>query len=314
VRFGVRLFLGIVRLAAWFPRFRGKTRALLLVYKVLRLEKRHILVWATLRRPVAFQARLDLHAWLQRVALLTGAYEDDTVEVLLDLQRRDGRDGYLLDVGANIGLIAIPFALLVSRPSPRVVAVEAVPDNVGALRANVERNDLPEAVTIVPVALGAERGVSQIQVEGDLKAGEGTGTANILPEGSTYECVRQEIAVETLDGLAGEGVVPPGCSVVKIDTDGYDLKVLQGATGFLRRERPVILGEFAEHCLRWHGQSLADVVAFAREHGYEVWPRIGASRFFMPYEEPARDAYVQDLLLVPSERVASFEPLLRRGA
>jgi FkbM family methyltransferase len=276
VRFAERVFLGVGRLSAALPRFRGKARAALALYRVLGLTGRHVRVRARMRRPVRFDVELDLHAWLQRLAFVTGGYEAETVELLLALHGKS--DGYLLDVGANVGFIAIPFAL---RSKAQVVAVEAVPDNVAVLRRNVAANGLQSAITIVPLALGTAPGRVQIQVEGDLNPGDGTGTANILPDGSTFDCVRQEIEVTTLDLLD----LPPRCAVMKLDTDGYDLKVLQGGVEFLKRERPLVFGEFSAHCLAWHGQTVDDVVAFARAQRYDVYGFDGA----------------EDLLLVPVE-------------
>jgi FkbM family methyltransferase len=299
-----RVFLATGRVFAGLPPIRGKTRLLLLLYRLLGLKGRHVIVEAHLRRPVRFKARLDLHAWLQRVAFLTGGYEEDTVEFLLDLHGRAGGNGYLLDVGANVGLIAIPFARRAASRRPSVVAVEAVPDNVAVLRQNIRLNDLGELVAVVPFALGAVSGSEQIQVEGNLLGGEGTGTANILPNGSTYDCVRQEIVVKTLDELADAGEIPDGCAVIKIDTDGYDLKVLQGGQRFLARNHPVIFGEFSAHCLRWHDQSIADVVAFAQTHGFEVWQRVIPSWQFRPYEPDV--PFDQDLLLVPDALVGAL--------
>jgi FkbM family methyltransferase len=303
----VRLFVAAGRLAARLPRIRGKTRLLLALYELAGLENRHLAVRARLHRPVRFELVLDLHSWLQRVAFLTGGYEEDTVEFLLELRRMDGRDAALLDVGANVGVITIPF---VRKSSALGVAVEAVPDNVVRLRTNLELNALGERVQVVPFALGATSGTAQIQVEGDLHAGEGTGTANILPDGSTYECVRQEIVVRTLDELVESGELATRCSLVKIDTDGYDLKVLQGGTRFLERDRPVIFGEFSAHCLAWHGQTVADIVAFAREQRYETWYRTPHTWDFTR-EAPAK--FEQDLLLVPAESMTAFASLLRRG-
>jgi FkbM family methyltransferase len=303
-----RVFLAMGRVGARLPAVRGKTRLLLLAYRALGLAGRHVFVDAHLRRPVRFVARLDLHAWLQRVAFLTGGYEEDTVEFLLELHRRGRPGGYLLDVGANIGLIGIPFAKRAASRRPSVVAVEAVPDNVAVLRQNIRANQLDELMSVVPFALGAVAAIEQMQVEGNLVRGAGTGTANILATGTTHECVRQEIVIHTLDELAAAGEVPDGCSVIKIDTDGYDLKVLQGGPQFLARNRPVIFGEFSEHCLRWHRQSVTDVAAFAEAHGFAMWQRAIPSWRFTRWEPGA--AFDQDLLLVPHELVPALESLL----
>jgi FkbM family methyltransferase len=179
-----------------------------------------------------------------------------------------------------------------------VIAVEAVPDNVRVLRRNVTLNALDEAIQVEGVALGDVTGISSIQVEGNLAAGEGTGTANIVPE--SYGGVRQEIQVRTIDSLS----LPQGCKVIKIDTDGYDLKIMMGARAFLARERPVIYGEFAERCLRLHEQSVVDVVTFAENNGYLVWQRRSPSWTFS--REVNAATYVMDLLLVPHEREGHY--------
>lgn len=279
-----RLYAAIARLSAHLPAVRGRTRAFLLLYRALRLERQHVIVRARLTQPVAYEATLDLHAWAQRVAFLTGGYEPETTRFLMRL--RNG-GGYLLDVGANVGLIAIPFARATGAP---VVAVEAVPDNAAVLRANVEANALAGQITVLPIGLGDEAKTVDIQVEGDLGAGQGTGTANILPDGSSYDCVRQTLRIERLDDVD----LPRGCSVIKIDTDGYDLKVLQGGRAFLERERPAIFGEFSAHCMAWHGQTLDDVIAFARELRYDV------------LSQRDRASFSADLVLIPAEARERF--------
>lgn len=299
--FAERLFVAIGRTASRLPPVRGKTRICLGLYRLLGLDKHHVRVQANLRRPVRYAAELDLHAWAQRVAFLTGGYEEDTVAFLLRLHAAAPARGFLLDIGANVGLIAAPFALA---GSAKVVAVEAVPDNVTALRNNIALNQLQDAVTVIPFGVGDASRVVEIQVEGDLHAGEGTGTANILPSDSTYACVRQTLEIRTLDELTASGAIPAGCAVMKVDTDGYDLKVLQGGVQFLARERPVIFGEFSAHCMRWHDQTLADVLAFARAAGYEVWKRIHPGWTFEPATETA--SFDQDLLLVPRERAGDY--------
>ena len=303
-----RLFLAIGGISARLPAFRGRTRAFLMLHRALGLSDEHVMVHTRLRDPVDYDADLDLHSWMQRIAFLTGGYEADTVRFLSKLRAAAPTPGYLLDVGANIGLISIPYARLNESPALAAMAIEAVPDNVRVLESNIASNNLSARIRVLPVAAGSDRGTHQIQVEGDLRQGEGSGTGNILPDGSTYECVRQQIQVETLDHLSESGALPGGCAVMKIDTDGYDLKVLQGGKGFIGRERPVIYGEFSAHCLRWHGQSLSDVQELAHELEYEVWSRRSPSWHFAT--ELSQPTFEQDLLLLPRERRDLFTGLL----
>lgn len=94
-----------------------------------------------------------------------------------------------------------------------MICFEAVPDNTDALRYNVELNDAEELISVFGVGLGDAPDVVEIQVEGALNIGEGTGTANILPSGSTldpnntYACVEFPIRLTTLDALMSEYLV-----------------------------------------------------------------------------------------------------------
>lgn len=137
-----------------------------------------------------------------------------------------------------------------------------------------------------------------------MNEGEGTGTANILPENSTYRCVRQILHLQTLDQLRAAHNLPLRCSVVKIDTDGYDLKILQGANQLLEVDRPVIFGEFSAHCMDWHQQKVQDVVKLAEVKDYLVWQKLVTSWTFSPLLRA--ETYVQDLLLVPAEKRHDF--------
>lgn len=302
------IFISIGRLSSKLPAFRGRTRIFLILYALLGLKNHRILVDAKMKSPVSFATKLDIQSWLQRVAFLTGEYESDTVNFLNKLRKSHASDGYLLDVGANIGMISIPFALLTRKETderPVVFAVEAVPDNADSLQTNINANSLQENVQIVRAALGECEKEIKIQVEGDLAAGEGTGTANIMPDDSTYQCVTQTLQLKTLNSFFDSGVIPPNCSVIKIDTDGYDLKVLEGAKKLLDSSRPIVFGEFSAHCMAWHGQSVRDINAFAASIDYEVLFRDSNSLKFR-VDEPA-GGFVQDILLVPKECLREVE-------
>jgi FkbM family methyltransferase len=217
-----------------------------------------------------------------------------------------------MDIGANVGLISAPLALAIrsgTSSRPCVVAIEALPDNCTALRKNIVLNSLEDCVSIHELALGDVTRDALINVEGDLERGEGSGTASIDPDGWTESRVLQTVHVVTMDALWEEGRLPPGCHVIKLDTDGYDLKIMRGSREFLSFHRPVIFGEFHAECEGWHGHGLKDVITFAAGGNYVVWQRLAKSFFFSSTISP--DDYVQDLLLVPRETVAAMRWCMR---
>ncbi len=303
-----RLFLTAARMTRRLPNMRGKVRALLALYQWLGLDARHLFVDAVLHRPIPYYVRLDMHSHHERMAFLMDGYEMETVAFL---KRLFDPLGCFLDIGANIGLISIPFTKWVSeadesdRARDRAITfcIEAVSSNFDALQGNICANHLQRRVRPLCCAVGEREKVVDIQIEGNIRQREGTGTANILPQESSYECVRTSLQVTTVDHLVEAGRLPPRISLIKIDTDGYDLFAIMGAAGLLQAARPLVFGEFMAHCLNWHGQSVSDVVEFLRPLDYVAFMRIGRSWRFGEIE--ARH-FVQDLLLVPKEKLAGL--------
>ena len=61
-----------------------------------------------------------------------------------------GLAGWALDVGAHIGSVTVP--LLLDNPDLRVIAIEAIPENVAALMANVDGNGVGDRCIVVHAA------------------------------------------------------------------------------------------------------------------------------------------------------------------
>lgn len=72
-----------------------------------------------------------------------------------------GLSGWGLDLGAHIGSVAI--GLLIDNPEMRVVAIEAVPDNVDLIRTNLDANGLTERCVLLAGA--AWKGKGPISIE-----------------------------------------------------------------------------------------------------------------------------------------------------
>ncbi|MGD9781870.1 MAG: FkbM family methyltransferase [Kiritimatiellia bacterium] len=300
-----RILIGVAAGTRRLPNFRGKVRALLALYRLLGLEPRHVVVPATLHRPVRYRVHLDLFCLHERMAYFMDRYEPGTVEFLAKMWR-EGET--FIDVGANVGLIAIPFTRLCAARSPAqagaaerplTYGIEAVAGNARSLAGNIALNGLDARMRVVETAVGECEKQVEIQIEKNQKSGTGTGTANILAAGSGFACERIPLHVTTIDRLVAEGRLPQDCGLIKIDTDGYDLFALMGARELLARARPVIYGEFMAHCLQWHGQSIHDVEAYLRPLRYRVFIR-SAGWTFVPLK--ADSNYVQDALCIPEEK------------
>ncbi len=300
------LYVALAKSLSRLPNFRGKVRAGLALHRLLGLRGRHVVTDALLRRPLKFQMRLDLQCAHERMALLMGGYEAETSKFLARCY--PGR-GYVLDVGANIGLIAIPLALALREKDPTaaqiVHCVEPIKSNCDALRHNIQLNDLGRNVSLLECCLGESERTAEMVVEGNLPSGQGTGTAILIATGSTYVCERIAVQLTTIDALVSAGRLPRDCALIKLDCDGYDFNVLRGARTLLTDARPVVFGEFHAYCLNWHGQTHAEAVQFMNEFDYASFqPSSAGGHRFVPFTpEPGVE---QDLLFIPRESLGRF--------
>ncbi|MDO9710003.1 FkbM family methyltransferase [Paracraurococcus lichenis] len=146
-------------------------------------------------------------------------------------------DGVALDIGANIGLSALALAPVV--PRGRILAVEPSPRTHAALRETVAANGLGERVAVEAVALGAAPGVAEFH------AAEHSAGAHLLDPATLggESLPRVRVPVETVDALvARHGLAR--LDFMKVDVEGFETEVLDGAKATLARFRPVVFAEF----------------------------------------------------------------------
>jgi FkbM family methyltransferase len=154
--------------------------------------------------------------------MLTDAYGLDW---LADVKRCWSSDEHaiVVDVGANVGRFTCSVAT--AFPRNHVHAFEPVRSTRGTLRANVA--DLSN-VTIHAGALGDTRAPLWMTATPDSEINR------VVPMDEAGNVAVEEVTGDTLDGfLAGLG--HPRVGLLKIDAEGYDLKVIEGASGCLAR-------------------------------------------------------------------------------
>jgi FkbM family methyltransferase len=235
---------------AWFTSFpihRGKG-----------LLFRHVILPSLPPEPASFAYRLphgetvDLRYRedLGTLVLFHGGYEDREIA---ELCKYIPEGGTVLDVGANIGLSAIEFARSAGAGG-KVIAFEPHPDTAARLRANLERNGIGN-VEIIQSAVGAAAGTVTFNESADATLS----SASLVPR----NLVRSfEVPLTTVD-IAWAAAGKPKISALKIDVEGGELAVLQGASELLAREHPVILLE------AWGANQLDPIQALLTAAGYE---------------------------------------------
>jgi FkbM family methyltransferase len=152
-----------------------------------------------------------------------------------------GSDSLVLDIGANIGVMT----RLSAARAGRVHAFEPAPRALPLLEANTA--DLTN-VTVHAVALSNVDGSTRFRQRAALDESS-------IGEGDV------EVPVRTLDSF---GFVP---DLIKIDVEGYEHRVLEGATEMLQRA-PVILFEALSETARQYCENI--ILAANPRYGFET--------------------------------------------
>lgn len=171
----------------------------------------------------------------------------------------------LLDVGACHGLFALAFTQ--GRPGAAALAVEPSPLAWEILEANVRSN--PGArVTPIQTAVGAAPGV--------LRMSYAWHHLEAAPDaaGSAEAPGMLSIPLCTLDSLRDGRSFRP--DVLKIDVEGYEIPVLQGAARILREDRPILFLEVHPLRIQQLGGSLGELGSLLGGHGYRIFDLHGS--------------------------------------
>lgn len=200
---------------------------------------------------------------------------------------RQPADALAIDVGAHVGAFAAE--LLDSGLYGGVVAFEPNPANLAMLDALATARP---ALTVVKKGVGAAEGVANLHCDDD------TATGSLLAYDADYATKGSRrsmgVPVVTLDTYLDQ-FVPAPIALIKIDTQGHDLAVLQGAARTLARHRPVVIAEMIYVPL-YEGQSTPQTLCeWIRQQGYETY-----TLFNIHVTVEGRMAFA-DALFVPSE-------------
>jgi FkbM family methyltransferase len=197
-------------------------------------------------------------------------FGDDSDEYVMGLPRRFeelaldcaglvlAEDDVVLDVGANVGLMTIGFAVLA--PRGRVVAVEPSPRTFPFLVRNVESAGLAN-VEEVQTAASDRSGTVAFVDSSWFSAGSFVKNATMASDiHGAGVSVRAEPIDQIVDELGLDRV-----DFLKLDVEGHELPALQGAHATLKRFEPLSVIELNLFTTTSFGKTLpADFLAAVR--------------------------------------------------
>jgi FkbM family methyltransferase len=227
----------------------------------------------------------NYEAWIEH---LRGP--DENTKLLLDLLDRKGT---LIDIGANIGTIAVP----VAKHGSRVVAIEMNPKNCLKLAIAKTANGLSN-MDLLEVAASDYDG--RIAYSGEEAWGRVSKTST--PESNnTVDCIQID------SFMSKNGNTLPLPIVIKIDVEGHEAAVLRGSREILRAVRPIVMFESIEIEGTTHKEGNAAKVLLENSN-YKLF-LIRNNVLSPKASSDLQEGHVCDFLAVPEEAVNTLAQL-----
>lgn len=201
-----------------------------------------------------------------------------------------------VDVGANIGLFSLIASRIVGEKG-KVYAFEPARTTFRRLNENLELNNISNTKAIRR-ALSDKKGKQTLRVSLDgYDAWNSFGAS--LP--GTH-AVGETVDLVTLDQFCDEHDLVDRLNMVKIDVEGWEKYVLQGAEKILASERaPLLMVEFAKDCVRKAGTSCQELYEQIASFGYTLY-QYDAESNQLTKEKPGREYEYINLICLKSEQ------------
>lgn len=222
-----------------------------------------------------YRMDLDLSNWSERHSFFLGRFYELGSQLLIEKAVRPGET--VIDVGANIGMITLLAARCVG-PAGIVHSFEPNPQAAARVAASLQANQIRN-VTLHPCGLADAESELTLKV---LTENTGMGTfADVPANQKQYITATHRVQVRRGDDELPADLSGP--ALLKIDTEGFECRVIRGLDRTLRRLRPVITMEAMQCHLQRAGASLAELFELMR--GYDYLPHsLGIFRHRLRYQ------------------------------
>lgn len=176
----------------------------------------------------------------------------------------------IIDIGANVGDTV---CYIKNEVDAAIICIEGSDFYYSLLKKNIAQFNNVEAYKLY---LGEKSEIISASV--DVAAG----TSEVKTSSSSHAPM-QKIQIDTLDDFISKNVKEPGkIKLIKIDTDGFDMKIIKGATKHLKNVKPVLFFEYDTVLMKQENERGIDTLQLLQQLGYqEVFFYDNFSRFIV---------------------------------
>jgi len=184
-----------------------------------------------------YKTRFGTYLWLKSSSCIdesiinTGVWEDYTTDVVNRLVKPND---YVLDIGANIGYFSVIFSKLVGE-NGKVFAFEPTSDYLKTLKLNLAANNISHC-EVLPYGLSNK--------EQELEIYLNVHSATLHDPLKNEITPKEIIKLDTLDNFITKNKIDK-IDFIKIDVDGHEPLILEGAWETLEKYKPIILLEIS---------------------------------------------------------------------
>lgn len=216
-------------------------------------------------------------SWISGSILNNGEWKGNLSVQINQLLLQD-RERTFIDIGANLGIFAIPAALTGSH----VIAIDCVRETLQNLCLSLRRNHVQDRVAIIHNAVWRSNAYATLQATpGNIG---GTKLDTILESWQSRDVAREVVPTIKLDDLLE--IFNISKAVIKMSVEGDEVKVLEGAGRFFKTVRvDYVVMEFVKHRRAlsafhvrdyMHKYKMVPMVseALLKERTYVKWPSV----------------------------------------
>lgn len=172
-------------------------------------------------------------------AIVGGAYESFEVDLFILLAKHSQE---ILDVGGNIGLYSVVAAK--TNSTSHVTAFEPIKENLDYFRKNISLNGLKN-IELVGSAVGASSGELEIHIS-NVSIGHHSAAQKSGQNGKTIK-----VEMVSVDDFVKSKNKKP--DLIKVDVEGYDFAVFEGAKETMSKLSPTFFAEYAPGMMKQCG-------------------------------------------------------------
>ena len=201
--------------------------------------------------------------------------------------------GWIVDIGANVGYFSRTFCHWVT-DGGRVLAFEPEAENFELLTEMAAQPQLRSLLDCRQCLVAELDGELPLRINLDNPADHRIGDSGILTRSVRLDTIMADLSW-------------PAVSLVKIDVQGAEARVLEGARETLARNRPALVIEIDDRALEAFGSSARKIEERLADLGYRMFA--ADERTFRSRLDPVRAAKIRsrlgyaDFVFVPDERV-----------